>query len=101
MLTIIQDAQKKIKEILLDEPTTRYVRAFISGGGCAGFNHVFTIEDEKNEDDFIINKLLVDSLSMQYFDRATIDYKTDKLQGSQFVSSSSNSNEKNNMRMWQ
>jgi iron-sulfur cluster insertion protein len=85
MLTITQDAQKKIKEILLDEPTARYVRAFISGGGCAGFNYGFTIEDEKNEDDFIVNELLVDSISMQYFDGATIDYKTDKLQGSQFV----------------
>jgi iron-sulfur cluster insertion protein len=90
MLTITQDAQKKIREILLNEPTARYVRAFISGGGCAGFNYGFTIEDEKNEDDFIVNELLVDSISMQYFDGATIDYKTDKLQGSQFVISNPN-----------
>ncbi len=29
-------------------------------------------------------------MSMQYFDGATIDYKTDKLQGSQFVISNPN-----------
>ena len=30
----------------------KYVRAFVEGGGCSGFNYGFTMEDEKNEDDF-------------------------------------------------
>jgi len=90
MLTVTQDAQEKIKEVLLDEPSAKYVRAFISGGGCAGFNYSFTLEEEKNEDDFVFEELLVDSISMQYFDGATIDYKTDKLQGSQFIISNPN-----------
>jgi iron-sulfur cluster insertion protein len=90
MLIVTQDAQKKIKEILLDEPTAKYVRAFISGGGCAGFNYGFTMEEKKNEDDLIIEDLLVDAISMQYFDGATIDYKIDKLHGSQFVISNPN-----------
>ena len=45
---------------------------------------------KKNEDDFIIEKLIIDAMSMQYFEGATIDYKTDKLSGSQFVISNPN-----------
>ena len=90
MLTVTPTAHEQIKEILLGEQKDKYVRAFIEGGGCAGFNYGFTLEEDKSEDDFIIEQLIVDSMSMQYFDGATIDYKTDKLQGSQFVISNPN-----------
>ncbi|MEY3541988.1 MAG: iron-sulfur cluster assembly accessory protein [Bacteroidota bacterium] len=86
MLTVTANAIEQIKEILLEEESSKYVRAFIEGGGCSGFNYGFMIEDVKNEDDFeVTEKLLVDSASMQYFSGATIDYKKDRLTGSQFV----------------
>jgi len=86
MLTVTANAIEQIKEILLEEERSKYVRAFIEGGGCSGFNYGFMIEDVKNEDDFeVTEKLLVDSASMQYFSGATIDYKKDRLTGSQFV----------------
>ena len=90
MLIVTPTAHEQIKEILLGEQKAKYVRAFIEGGGCAGFNYGFTLEEDKSEDDFIIEQLIVDYMSMQYFDGATIDYKTDKLQGSQFVISNPN-----------
>jgi iron-sulfur cluster insertion protein len=37
-----------------------------------------------NEDDFEINGILIDAMSMQYLSGATIDYKDD-IDGSQFV----------------
>jgi iron-sulfur cluster insertion protein len=89
MLTLTPSASEQIKEILLDEQAP-YVRAFISGGGCSGFNYGFTIETEKSEDDFIIDQLIVDAMSMQYLEGATLDYKTDRLQGSQFIISNPN-----------
>jgi len=89
MLTLTPAASEQIKEILLDEQAP-YVRAFISGGGCSGFNYGFTIETEKSEDDFIIDQLIVDAMSMQYLEGATLDYKSDRLQGSQFVISNPN-----------
>ena len=85
MINITESAKKQLVEILMDEPNGKYVRAFVSGGGCSGFNYGFTIEEEKEEDDFVIDKLLVDALSMTYFDNATIDFTNDKLKGSQFV----------------
>ena len=90
MITVTETAKKQLDEILMDEPNGKYVRAFISGGGCSGFNYGFTIEENKEEDDFVIDKLIVDSMSMQYFENATIDYTSDKLKGSQFVISNPN-----------
>jgi iron-sulfur cluster insertion protein len=86
MLTVTANAIEQINEILLEEPTSKYVRAFIEGGGCSGFNYGFILEDIKGEDDFeVIDNLLVDSASMQYFAGSTIDFKKDKLSGSSFI----------------
>lgn len=82
-------AKEQISEVLLGEDA-KFVRAFVQGGGCSGFNYGFTLEENKEEDDFVIDKLIIDSMSMQYFQGATIDYKTDKLKGSQFVISNPN-----------
>ena len=83
MLTITADATEQIKEILLDEQA-KFVRAFVQGGGCSGFSYGFTIEEEQAEDDFVFDNVLVDVMSMQYLQGATIDYKKN-LMGSQFV----------------
>jgi len=90
MITVTQSAKKQIDEILMDDVSMKYVRAFISGGGCSGFNYGFTLEEDKQEDDLVIDSLLIDPMSMQYFDNATIDYTSDKLKGSQFVISNPN-----------
>ena len=90
MITVTDSAKKQLDEILMDDVSMKYVRAFISGGGCSGFNYGFTLEADKEEDDFVIDNLLVDAMSMQYLDTATIDYTTDKLKGSQFVISNPN-----------
>ena len=90
MINVTEAAKKQLDEILMDDVSMKYVRAFISGGGCSGFNYGFTLEADKEEDDFVIDKLVVDAMSMQYFDNATIDYTSDKLKGSQFVISNPN-----------
>ena len=83
MLIVTDNAAAQIREVLLDGG--KFVRAFIEGGGCSGFNYGFSIEDEKDDGDFVIGDLIVDSMSMQYFEGATIDYVSDRLKGSQFV----------------
>tara|TARA_B110000503_G_scaffold135584_1_gene216429 strand:+ start:1789 stop:2100 length:312 start_codon:yes stop_codon:yes gene_type:complete len=90
MLSVTTSAATQIREILSDEPYGTYVRAYISGGGCSGFNYGFTIEESMQEDDWAVDELIVDPISMQYFEGATIDYTSDKLKGSQFVISNPN-----------
>jgi len=61
---------------------------FISGGGCSGFQYVFTFDEEVNDGDFTFDNagvtLLVDPMSFQYLIGAEIDY-TEGLEGAHFV----------------
>jgi len=87
-ITITKSAQNKILEVLSDEenPNMR-LRMYVQGGGCSGMSYGFTLDDQKNEDDFEIpageTVVLVDSMSMTYVENATVDY-VDDLQGSRF-----------------
>lgn len=87
MITLTESAQEKIKEVLAEEGPNTKLRMFVQGGGCAGFSYGFSIDDEKNEDDFEIpagtSSVLVDSMSIQYLQNAVVDYKDD-LEGARF-----------------
>lgn len=89
MINITEAAAIKIADIVAEENNPKVkLRTFVQGGGCSGMSYGFTLDEEQNEDDFIIEKsgiiILVDAMSMQYLQGADIDYKDD-LSGSQFV----------------
>lgn len=85
MITITESAHAKISDILAEESNPKLkVRAFVQGGGCSGFQYGFTLDEEQDADDFEIDGVLVDAMSMQYLSGAVIDYK-DEITGSQFV----------------
>ena len=89
MITITENASTKITDILAEEnnPKAR-IRVFVQGGGCSGMSYGFTFDEVKNEDDFDFGydeiRVVVDSMSMQYLQGATINYKED-LMGASFV----------------
>jgi iron-sulfur cluster insertion protein len=94
MINITESAVIKITDIIAEENNPKVkLRTFVQGGGCSGFSYGFTLDEEQNEDDFVIEKsgvvILVDAMSMQYLQGANIDYK-DNLSGSQFVISNPN-----------
>jgi iron-sulfur cluster insertion protein len=64
------------------------LRVFVQGGGCSGMSYGFTFDEVKNEDDFDFAyeevQVVVDSMSMQYLQGATINYRDD-IMGSSFV----------------
>jgi iron-sulfur cluster insertion protein len=82
-------AVEKVKDLIAEEgnPDLK-LRVFVSGGGCSGFQYGFTFEEDRNEDDTVLEKdgvqLLIDPMSYQYLVGAEIDY-SEGLQGSQFV----------------
>jgi iron-sulfur cluster insertion protein len=89
MITITSAAKSKILDILAEENNPNIsLRTFVQGGGCSGFNYGFTLDEIKNEDDFEVSlgefKVLVDAMSMQYLEGASIDYK-DELMRKEFV----------------
>jgi iron-sulfur cluster insertion protein len=90
MITITEQAKSKIADILAEENKPGlHVRAFVQGGGCSGFQYGFTLDEDQNEDDFDVDGVLIDSMSMQYLTGATIDYKEDQY-GSNFSISNPN-----------
>jgi iron-sulfur cluster insertion protein len=90
MITLTETAQAKIADLLAEENNPKLkVRAFVQGGGCSGFQYGFTLDEEHNEDDFEVNGVLVDSMSMQYLTGAVIDFKDD-INGSSFSISNPN-----------
>jgi iron-sulfur cluster insertion protein len=85
MITLTETAHAKILDLLAEENNPNLkVRTFVQGGGCSGFSYGFTFDETVNEDDFEIDNMLVDAMSMQYLTGAVIDYK-EELNGSQFV----------------
>ena len=88
-IEITNSAILKIADILAEENNPKIMlRTFVQGGGCSGFSYGFTLDEEQNEDDFLIKKpgmtILIDAMSMQYLQGATIDYK-EEIMGSNFV----------------
>ena len=88
MITLTESAVSKLTELFAEENNPNLLlRVFVQGGGCAGFSYGFTFDESRNEDDFDVPSsvpVVVDSMSMQYLQGATINYKED-LMGASFV----------------
>ena len=86
-MTLSESAVEKLKELFAEENNPNLLlRVFVQGGGCSGFQYGFTFDEQRNEDDFEIPAevpVVVDSMSMQYLQGATIDYRED-LMGASF-----------------
>lgn len=88
MLELTDRAVSKVKELLAAENRDGYgLRVVVQGGGCAGFQYGLTWENEKKENDNVIDfdglQVYVDAMSGMYLDEVKIDY-VDGLQGSGF-----------------
>jgi len=95
MLTITASAINKVRDLLIEEklPSNSALRMFMQGGGCSGYQYGFAFDEEIAEDDFVTEnegvKVVVDMISSQYLQGATLDYKEEKF-NSQFVISNPN-----------
>lgn len=93
-ITFTDGAVAKIKEIIAEENNPNIkLRVFVQGGGCSGFQYGFTLDEETNEDDQVLEKdgvkFIVDSMSMQYLFGASVDFVED-LTGAMFKISNPN-----------
>jgi iron-sulfur cluster insertion protein len=89
MINISETAQRKISDILISEnKENTHLRIYVQGGGCSGFQYGFSLDDQIASDDFEIPignlKVVVDSVSMQYLQGATVNY-TEDLMNSRFA----------------
>jgi iron-sulfur cluster insertion protein len=82
MITITENANAEIEKLLV-ENAEPFLRIAIQGGGCSGFSYAFDFDQAKNEDDFEFGKVIVDAMSAQYLQGATLDF-TEDLMGTNF-----------------
>jgi iron-sulfur cluster insertion protein len=88
-LKISDAALTRVHELIREEGNPGLkLRVFIEGGGCSGFQYGFSFDEQRADDDFVLDRdgieLLVDPLSMQYLEGAEVDY-IEELSGAQFV----------------
>jgi iron-sulfur cluster insertion protein len=88
-MQLSERAASKVRAIIEDEGNEDLkLRVFVTGGGCAGFQYGFTLDELVAEDDTCIESdgvvLLIDPLSYQYLSGGEVDY-TEGLEGSRFV----------------
>jgi len=88
-LVFTDGAVHKVKTLIEEEGNPRLgLRVFVTGGGCSGFQYGFSFDEERAEDDTVIERegvsLLVDPMSFQYLEGAVVDYQ-EGLEGSRFV----------------
>jgi iron-sulfur cluster assembly accessory protein len=80
-ISLTDRAARRIKEIMAAEPQGSMLRISVNGGGCSGFSYAFDIEGRRQDDDLAIERdgaiVLVDQVSVQYMDGATIDFVDD------------------------
>lgn len=95
MINLTDSAKEKLLDILSYEKNPEvYLRVYIQGGGCSGMEYGFTFCDDKNSDDFQYDfekiKVLIDGVSLQYLQDATIDYREDMMMSKFVVSNNPN-----------
>ena len=94
-MKLTKAAAERIRDLIIEEnePKLKGLRVALRGGGCNGFEYVFTFEDTIDEGDFVFEatdvKLIVDYMSMEYLNEVTLDY-VEKPFESRFVISNPN-----------
>lgn len=104
IINFTEAAAKKVGSLIVEEENLDLkLRAYITGGGCSGFQYGFTFDEKVDADDTVIKKavhldkeddnredcdvevtLVVDPMSIQYLAGSKIDYKED-LEGARFI----------------
>ena len=87
-VTMTQNAVAKVKEIMAQQnPVPAGLRIGVVGGGCSGFQYNFSFEDQRTDDDLVIERngaaVLVDSTSLELLKGSELDY-VEEMVGSSF-----------------
>jgi len=88
-LTLTENAARKILSLIEEETSSapQMFRVMVSGGGCAGFQYGFSLDEKVQEDDLVFEdkgvSVAVDEASLSLIEGSQIDY-VEELIGSSF-----------------
>ena len=86
-LTLADSAARRLAKLGEAEGRPVLLRVAVDGGGCSGFQYNFSFEDQRNDDDLVIERsgaaVLVDSTSLELLKGSELDY-VEEMVGSSF-----------------
>lgn len=86
-VVFLTETAKEHMSKMLEENNKPAIKLALQGGGCAGFKYDWSLEDEAETGDEVIEldngKFIIDSMSVMYLLGSTVDYKKE-LFGSYF-----------------
>ena len=83
-------AAKRISVLLQDEAdgANKFMRVAVEGGGCSGFQYIFSFDSDRNNDDLSFKnggvEVVVDEISLELVRGGQLDY-VEELIGSYFA----------------
>jgi iron-sulfur cluster insertion protein len=85
--SVTENAAKRIAFLASKEAKPVMMRVAVLGGGCSGFQYDFSFEEERNDDDLLIERngatVVVDSTSLELLKGSELDY-VEEMVGSAF-----------------
>ncbi|MFV0432247.1 MAG: HesB/IscA family protein [Alphaproteobacteria bacterium] len=87
ILTISEGATSRLKELKKSEEEGTFLRFWVEGGGCSGFQTRFKLDTQMNDDDYVFTNedisVVVDETSYEFLAGSTVEF-TNNLMGSWF-----------------
>jgi iron-sulfur cluster assembly protein len=86
-ITLTERAATELKDLMKSqERNEATLRVWVAGGGCSGLQYGMALDDNSPEaDDVVFDqdgiKIVIDQMSLQYMDGASVDYLDDNLGG--------------------
>ena len=85
--SVSESAARRIAFLAAKEAKPVMMRVAVLGGGCSGFQYNFSFEDQRNDDDLVIERdgaaVLVDATSLELLKGSELDY-VEEMVGSSF-----------------
>ncbi|MBV8190503.1 MAG: iron-sulfur cluster insertion protein ErpA [Alphaproteobacteria bacterium] len=85
--SVTDNAAKRIAFLASKEAKPVMMRVAVLGGGCSGFQYDFSFEEQRNDDDLLIERngatVVVDSTSLELLKGSELDY-VEEMVGSSF-----------------
>ncbi len=77
MVTVSEKAAARLKELMAEDKKD-FLRVFVQGGGCSGFQYGIDLEKSSQEGDQVFEsqgiKIVVDPISISYLKGAEVEF---------------------------
>eukprot|EP00823_Brevimastigomonas_motovehiculus_P003621 TRINITY_DN2236_c0_g1_i1.p1 TRINITY_DN2236_c0_g1~~TRINITY_DN2236_c0_g1_i1.p1 ORF type:complete len:173 (-),score=14.65 TRINITY_DN2236_c0_g1_i1:418-936(-) len=91
---ITQNCVKRLKELSVKRNESVMLRVFVDPGGCSGYRYDFKLDTVIRDDDIVVENdgvaVLVDPVSWEFLEGATVDYTSEMIRSAFVVATNPN-----------